>query len=50
VDFNPRDYMIWLFARLPTANKEIVANLTLAAYAKPLPGATEAKCITRSAA
>ena len=47
MDFNPRDYLIWLFARLPTATEQIVVNLTLTAYTKPLPGAT---CITRSAA
>jgi len=31
---NPRDYLIWLFARLPTATNQNVAEFTPAAFAK----------------
>lgn len=31
---NPRDYLIWLFARLPTATNRTAADLTPAAFAK----------------
>ena len=30
---NPRDYLLWLFDRLPTATNQTAANLTPAAFA-----------------
>jgi transposase len=47
---NPRDYLIWLFARLPTATNQNVADLTPGAYAKIQSGATDAPRIAQSAA
>ena len=38
-ELNPRDYLIWLFARLPTATNQTVADLTPAAFAKLQAGA-----------
>jgi hypothetical protein len=38
-ELNPRDYLIWLFARLPTATNQSVADLTPAAFAKLQVGA-----------
>lgn len=47
---NPRDYLVWLFARLPTATNQNVADLTPAAFAKIQAGATDAPRIAQSAA
>jgi hypothetical protein len=48
---NPRDYLVWLFARLPTATNQNVADLTPAAFAKLKAGAgAAAPCIAQPAA
>lgn len=46
---NPRDYLIWLFARLPTATNRTAPGLTPAAFAKFQVGAAAAP-IAQSAA
>ena len=47
---NPRDYLLWLFARLPTATNRTAANLTPAAFAKFHAGASASTSLGQSAA
>ena len=47
---NPRDYLVWLFHRLPTATNQTVADLTPAAFAKLQAGAGAAPQPAPSAA
>gem|GEM_PF-5036136 len=49
-ELNPRDYLIWLFARLPAATNKNVTDLTPAAFAKLKAGATSTPRIPRPAA
>ena len=45
-----RDYLIWLFARLPTGTHQTVANFTPVAFAKFQACVTSAPCVVRPAA
>jgi len=47
---NPRDYLIWLFARLPAATNHTVADLTPGAFAKFKTGATDSPRVPKPAA
>lgn len=47
---NPRDYLNWLFGRLPTATNQNVADLTPKAFAKFQAGAADAPRPARAAA
>lgn len=47
---NPRDYLLWLFARLPAATNRTAPELTPAAFAKFQVGAVAAAPIRQSAA
>jgi hypothetical protein len=47
---NPRDYLIWLFARLPTATNRTAANLTPAAFAKLQAGTAASPRLAQPAA
>jgi hypothetical protein len=49
-ELNPRNYLIWLFARLPTATTQTVADLTPAAFAKLQAGAGAAPQLAQPAA
>ena len=50
LELNPRDYLIWLFARLPTATNQTVADLTPADFAKLQAGPGAAPQLAQAAA